>query len=201
MALNSKKLQSKSHDHDHDGPPAGSVMQLSHRIVYLSGAVSEDSISQVIATLVELANQDPTAPITLIVSTYGGSVDEMLSLYDVIKYLPCDVHTVGLGKVMSAGVLIVASGKKGTRSVGQNTRVMMHPISSGAQGTVFQIEAETKELVRMQLQLEKLLAQETGQTQSAVHAAMRKGHDHYFDANECIKFGIADTLISTKDGR
>lgn len=201
MAMSSKKLKSetstsnKSDDHDHS---PGYVMQLSHRMVYLAGAVSEETIGQVIASLIELANQDSKTPITLIVSTYGGAVDEMLSLYDVINHLPCPVHTVGLGKVMSAGVLILASGKKGERLVGQNTRVMIHPISAGTGGTVFQMSAQMGEIERMQALMERLLSNETGQTISAVAAAMRKGHDHFLDADESIKFGIADKLIASK---
>ena len=121
----------------------------SERIVYLSGDVNEHSISSVITTLLSLANQDSKTPINLIVSTYGGSVDEMFSLYDVMKFLPCPVHTVGLGKIMSAGVLLMSAGKKGKRSIGKNTRVMIHPISSGNFGSVIEMINEVDELKRM----------------------------------------------------
>ena len=107
------------------------------RIVYLHGEVSEHSIAIVIAQLLHLANLNRN-PIYLVVSTYGGSVDEMFSLYDILKFLPCPVHTVALGKVMSAGVLLLASGVKGKRLIGGSSRIMVHPISGGVMGNVFE---------------------------------------------------------------
>src|SRR4051812_38599097 len=85
-------------------------LQSNDRIVYLSGEVNEHTIANVIVQLLSMANQS-NKPIHLVVSTYGGSVDEMFSLYDAIKFLPCPVHTIGLGKIMSAGVLLLASGQ------------------------------------------------------------------------------------------
>jgi ATP-dependent Clp protease protease subunit len=109
----SKKNNSKSvNDYEHASGNHMPDKVIPERIIYLSGEVNEHSIAQVIAGIVILANQDNRAPITLLVSTYGGSVDEMFSLYDVIKHVSCPIHTIGLGKVMSAGVLLLASGKK-----------------------------------------------------------------------------------------
>src|SRR5271166_4169287 len=98
------------------------------RMVFLHGEVSENAIAQVIAQMLHLAHVG-NEPIHLILSTYGGSIDEMFSLYDTIKFLPCPVHTVALGKVMSAGVLLLAAGVKGKRMIGASARVMIHPVS------------------------------------------------------------------------
>ena len=46
------------------------------RIVFLHGDVTENAISVVIAQLLHLANVNHN-PIHLVVSTYGGSVDEL----------------------------------------------------------------------------------------------------------------------------
>lgn len=172
-------------------------MHLNERIVYLNGEVNEHSISQVIAGLIALANHDQSAPITLVVSTYGGSVDEMFSLYDIIKYIPCPVHTVGLGKVMSAGVLLLASGKKGARVIGRNARLMIHPISGGSGGNVFEVVNETKEHVRQQNLMEELLLQETKMTKAFLDKVMISGHDNYIMATEAIKLGIVDKIIGS----
>ena len=41
------------------------------------------------------------------VSTYGGSADDMASLVDIMDMVKkdCPIRTIGIGKVMSAGVL------------------------------------------------------------------------------------------------
>lgn len=165
------------------------------RIVFLSGDVNEHSISTIITQLISLANQNASAPIYLIISTYGGSVDEMFSLYDTIKFLPCPVHTVALGKVMSAGVLLLSSGTKGKRLIGKNARIMMHPVSNGVQGNVFQVINDAQETVRLQQLMVDSLIKETKMTKEQMQVIMQKGHDHYMTPAEAIKLGIVDKII------
>ena len=177
----------------------GSMLQLSERIVYLAGEVNEQSIAHVTATIIALANQDKTSPIKLIVSTYGGSVDEMFSLYDVMKYVPCPVHTIAIGKVMSAGVLLVAAGSKGNRLIGKSTRIMVHPISAGMEGTVFTMENEMAETRRMQALMEELMLAETKMSKAQLQAIMKKGHDTYITAKEAVKLGIVDAIFEPRE--
>lgn len=177
----------------------GSILQISERIVYLAGEVSEQSIAHVTATIIALANQDKTSPIKLIISTYGGSVDEMFSLYDVMKYVPCPVHTIAIGKVMSAGVLLAAAGTKGNRLVGKSTRIMIHPISAGCEGTVFTMESDMAETRRMQQLMEELLVAETKMTKAQLNLIMKKGHDTYLTAKEAVKLGIVDAIFEPRE--
>lgn len=168
------------------------------RIVFLSGDVNEHSISSIITQLMSLANQNTTLPIYLIISTYGGSVDEMFSLYDTIKFLPCPVHTVGLGKVMSAGVLLLSAGNKGKRLIGKNARIMMHPVSSGVSGNIFQIVNDTQETLRLQNSMVDSLMQETKMTLEQINEIMKKGYDYYMTPQDAIKYGIVDKIIGDK---
>jgi ATP-dependent Clp protease protease subunit len=169
---------------------------LSTRIVILHGDVNEHSISNVIIQLLHLAtiNHDP---INLIVSTYGGSVDEMFSLYDTIKFLPCEVHTVALGKVMSAGVLLLASGVKGKRMIGQSARIMIHPVSGGAYGNIFEMMNEGKEHKRLYDLMIEALIKETNLKKSEISKMMESGHDYYLTPEDAIKFGIVDKIIGS----
>lgn len=164
------------------------------RIVFLSGDVNEHSISSVITQVIGLANAS-AAPIHLIVSTYGGSVDEMFSLYDTMKFIPCPIVTVGLGKVMSAGVLLLASGEKGKRLIGKNARIMMHPVSGGSFGNVFEAINDARELQRMHILMVELLVKETTMTKDQVEKVMKAGHDQYITPVEAIKMGIVDKII------
>ena len=168
------------------------------RVVYLHSNVDENSISQVIATLIALANMNQESPIHLVVSTYGGAIDEMFALYDVIRMLPCPVRTIGVGKIMSAGVLLLASGEKGTRLIGETTRVMIHPVSNGAQGTVFEVANEATEGVRLQRLLVETLASETKMSVKKVESLMKLGYDRYVLPKEAIELGIVDKVMRTK---
>ena len=167
------------------------------RIVVLHGEVSEESISLVVAQLLVYASQSHK-PISLIISTYGGSVDEMFTLYDTIKFLPCPVHTIALGKVMSAGVLLLASGVKGKRMIGRNARIMIHPVSGGHQGNVFEVMNDTKEHKRLQDQMVSAIVKETKCPREDIEKIMTAGHDYYLLPEQAIKLGIVDKIIGDK---
>lgn len=166
----------------------------SSRLVVLHGDVNESSISMVVAQMLHLASQNHK-PIHLVISTYGGSVDEMFTLYDTIKFLPCPVHTIALGKVMSAGVLLLASGEKGKRMIGKSARIMIHPVSGGAMGNVFEVMNDTKEQKRLQDQMVTAIVKETKASKKQIEEIMKTGHDVYLLPDEAIKLGIVDKII------
>lgn len=177
------------------GADASAIMMQHERIVFLSGDVNEHSIASVQAQLIALANYNSTLPIRLIVSTYGGSVDEMFSLYDTIQLIKCPVYTIGLGKVMSAGVLLLASGVKGKRLIGRHARVMMHPISGGSGGNVFEVINDANEHKRLQDAMVTALQSETGMKRALIEKIMSVGHDYYITAEKAVELGIVDSLI------
>jgi len=168
------------------------------RLVVLHGEVNEHSISNVIVQLLHLANQNHR-PIHLVISTYGGSVDEMFSLYDTIKFLPCPVHTIALGKVMSAGVLLLASGVKGKRMIGSSARIMIHPISGGVLGNVFEAMNEMKEFERLQALMVSALMNETQMKKEEIDKLMKAGHDFFLTPQQAVKVGIVDKIIGNKN--
>lgn len=195
MGRSTSEARSKQSHEDIEG-----IQQLlapqadSSRLVFLHGDVTEHSIANVIAQLLHLANTS-RSPIHLVVSTYGGSVDEMFSLYDTIKFLPCPVHTVALGKVMSAGVLLLASGVKGKRLVGASARIMVHSVIGGSYGNVFELENHTQEQRRMHDLMVCSLVKETKMTRKQVEAMMSKKVDCYIGAEEAVRLGIVDRII------
>lgn len=164
------------------------------RNVFLHGLVDEGSVANVIAQMLYLAESNNN-PIHLIVSTYGGSIDEMFSLYDTIKFLPCPVHTIGLGKVMSAGVLLLAAGAKGKRLMGGRSRIMMHSVSGGIYGNIFEVENETNEHRRLHNLMVNMLVTETKMSKKQVESIMDPKVDRYLTPEEAIKLGIADKII------
>ena len=174
------------------------VSSLAHgaddRLVVLHGEVNEHSISSVIVQLLHLANQNHK-PIHLVISTYGGSVDEMFSLYDTIKFLPCDVYTIALGQVMSAGVLLLASGVKGKRMIGRSARIMIHPISGGVLGNVFEAMNEMKEFERLHELMVTALMSETKMKKENIDKLMKAGHDFFLTPQQAVEMGIVDKII------
>ena len=136
-------------------------------------------------------------PIKLLISTPGGSASDMLSVYDAIRMVKplCDVETVGLGKVMSAGVLLLAAGSKGHRKIGENCRVIIHGVAAGAGGHVSTLENELEEIKYTQEQYIKLLARETDITVSYIKKLINRKINVYLTAAEAVELGIADEVV------
>jgi len=170
-------------------------LQDEDRMIYLAGDVNEITITNVIAQLFSFAKKDSQKPIYIVISTYGGSVDEMFSLYDAIKFVNAPVYTIGIGKIMSAGVLLLTSGEKTKRLIGKNARIMIHPIFGGSLGNVFEQQNELNEMKRMQKQLNECLANETGKSIKEIENLMKSRMDTYLTPEEAINFGIVDNLI------
>ena len=136
-------------------------------------------------------------PIDFIISSHGGLAADMFSVYDVIRELrdKTPIHTKGLGKVMSAGVLLLASGTKGERRIGRYCRVMIHGVMAGQHGYLADVENEFKETRAIQRMYVKALAEETNMSEAYVRKLMNKKTNVYLDAEEAVKLGIADIIF------
>ena len=148
----------------------------------------EDENSEIIETY---------QPIDFIISSHGGLAADMFSVYDVIRDLRdrTPIHTKGLGKVMSAGVLLLASGTKGERRIGKYCRVMIHGVMAGQHGYLADVENEFKETRAIQRMYVKALSDETNMSETYVRKLMNKKTNVYLDAEEAVKLGIADIIL------
>ena len=136
-------------------------------------------------------------PIDFFISTFGGLATEMFSVYDTIRSLRdlTPIHTHGLGKVMSAGVLLLASGTKGERRIGKHCRVMIHGVVAGTHGHIADVENEFAETKFTQKMYIKALAEETNMTEKQIKKMVDRKTNVYIDAEEAVKLGIADIIV------
>jgi len=136
-------------------------------------------------------------PIDFIVSTEGGSVTDMFAVYDCMRDVrkECEINTFGLGKVMSAGILLLAGGTQGKRRVGRNCRLMLHAVLGGHYGSLKELEVDIREVRWYQTRFAKALEAETKMDEKEIKAIFRKKTDTYFDAEQAVKWGIADEIV------
>jgi len=136
-------------------------------------------------------------PFDFYVSSHGGSAVEMFSLYDVMRQIrqTMPIHTIGLGKVMSAGTLLLASGTKGERRIGRFCRVMIHGVISGQHGHLADIENEFDEAKMTQKMYIEALAEETNMTERYIRNLIKKKSNVYLSAQEAVDLGLADIII------
>ena len=99
------------------------------RIIGIFGDVDEEKVTETAHSFLYMnemnrltKNEKDRRPIEFYISTYGANADDMFALYDIMRQVreETEIHTIGMGKVMSAGVLLLAGGTKCKRKIGKN---------------------------------------------------------------------------------
>ena len=175
------------------------------RKVGLYGHIDEEKCAEAVYHLLTFYEKsrkvtDPEEapdPVELVLSTWGGSAADMFAVYDTMRLVgnELEIETLGLGKVMSAGVILLAAGAKGKRRVGRHCRIMLHSVVSGHSGELFNLENELEEAQHTQTSYIKALAHETDMTEKYIKRLLGKKINVYLTAEEAVELGIADEVI------
>ena len=158
------------------------VAELVHALLYLDG-------------LNKVRKEDK--PIGFYVCTYGGSADDMFALYDVMRQVreSTEIHTIGMGKVMSAGVLLLAAGTKGKRKIGKYCRVMIHSVVGGSHGSLPNLANEMEAMQQIQKDYIDALVAETSMSKKDLKKLLERKVNVYLSEEEAVELGIADIII------
>ena len=96
---------------------------------------------------------------------------------------------------MSAGFLILASGKQGERYVGKNTGIMNHQHSDTMESKMHDMKAQMKENTNCEQRCMQILRDATGYSLSDVRKKFNNPSDQYFTAKQLIDLKIADHIL------
>ena len=136
-------------------------------------------------------------PIEIVISTNGGSADDMFAIYDTMRMTreEVEIETIGLGKVMSAGTLLLAAGTKGKRRLGKHCRVMIHAVNGGQVGDLHNLQNELEQTVSLQDSYIQALSHETKMTKRQIQTLINRKVNVYLSAEEAIEKGLADEVL------
>ena len=165
-------------------------------MIKLYGPVSEEKCEEVVDTMLKYTYSGGDL-IQFIISTHGGLASEMFSVYDIMRSCreDCVIATLGIGKVMSAGVLLLAAGTPGSRQIGENCQVMIHGLKAEQGGSISTMESDLENLSKLQERYIKVLSRETNMSKRYIKKLFNKKLDVYFSAEEAVELGIADEII------
>ena len=127
-----------------EGQPFG-IEDEEEPLLGLVGEITESAAQQIALMMLAFNGGGilrPQAPdekeedIEFFISSSGGSLTEMFTIYDLMELVKRrrDIATFGYGKIASAAVPILAAGTKGKRYIAKNSRVMLHHCSSNIGG-------------------------------------------------------------------
>jgi ATP-dependent Clp protease protease subunit len=187
---------------------SGMADEMESRTMLLQGSVDEEKAGEIISGFLALADLKPPRqnlkkgempydPIKMYISTYGGSADEMFAIFDIMEHCKksCHIETVGLGKVMSAGTLLLAAGTKGKRKITKNCRVMLHQVSAGTFGPLFNMTTEIDAIQSLQEQYINAMVSCTNLSKRKLKSLLNERVNVYLTAEEAVEYGLADEII------
>lgn len=164
-----------------------------NRTVYITGEITDETATVVISQLRYLSDKSDD-DIVIVINSQGGSVTAGLAIYDVIKYLKCDVITVGAGIAASMGAFLLASGSRGKRYALQHCEIMIHQPLGGMHGQVTDIKIHAERIIRIKQVLNKLLSESTGQPIDIIEKDTER--DFFMNAEKSLEYGIIDRIIN-----
>lgn len=169
---------------------------LKDRIIFLGEEVNETTASLVVAQLLFLESEDPGKDIHLYINSPGGMVTAGLAIYDTMQYIKCDVSTICIGMAASMGAFLLAGGAKGKRLALPNAEIMIHQPSGGAKGQATEIQIAAENILKTKKKLNEILAANTGKPYDVIAADTER--DHYMSAQEAMKYGLIDNVITSR---
>ena len=162
------------------------------RIVYFTGVVNDDTCNTAVAQLLYLASVDER-DISMYINSPGGSVVDGLGLVDTMDYISCDVSTLCIGMAASMGSVLLSNGAKGKRFVLPHSRVMIHQVSSGAQGVLKDLEIELEQTRRCKQDIYKILSKNTGKPFDEIEKDCDR--NYWLIGKEAVDYGIVDKVL------
>ena len=166
---------------------------LEERVIFLTGAVTNDAASSIVAQLCFLEHDNPEKDIHLYINSPGGLISAGMAIYDTMQYIRSDVSTMCIGEAASMGALLLAAGAPGKRFALPNSRMMIHQPLSGYEGQASDIDIHAREVLRLKANLQRILAHHTGQDEEII--ARDTDRDNFMSASDAVEYGLIDEIL------
>ena len=168
---------------------------LEQRKIFLWGAVTDESAKDLTEKLLFLEADDRGKEITFYINSPGGSITAGMAIYDTMQLITSPITVVVTGMAASMGSILLSGAKKGRRLLYPHSRVLIHqPLISGRMiGPASDINIQAKEMEKLRLELNHILANASGQPIERINRDTDR--DFYLNAQEAIEYGLADRIV------
>jgi ATP-dependent Clp protease protease subunit len=179
------------------------------RIIFLNRPLTDSIANSIVSSMLYLESQDQTKPIYLYINSLGDPVDAGMAnpaaglmsvgagmaIYDTMRHIKSQVHTICMGQAVGMATLLLSSGEAGLRtSLPHATIVLNHPrVASRGQAT--DIEINAREVLKKQKTMLEILAENTGQPLEK----LERDTDRilYMTPYEAKDYGLIDRVLES----
>ena len=169
---------------------------LKERIIFLGTPIEDTVSSVIIAQLLFLEAENSEKDIFLYINSPGGIITSGMGIYDTMNYIKPDVATICMGQAASMGAFLLSGGAKGKRSALPNARIMIHQPLGGAEGQASDIKIQADEILRLRMNLNKILAKNTKQTLKKIEKDTDR--NFFMSADQAKNYGLIDTILNER---
>ncbi len=166
---------------------------LKDRIIILGSPVDDYVANIKVAEFLYLQSVDPHKDIQFYVNSPGGGVTAGMAIYDTMQMISCDIRTFCIGQAASLGALLIAAGTKGKRYALPHSRLMIHQVIGGTEGTAADIGIQAEEIMRNHALLNEIIAKHTGKSIKDVEKDTDR--DYFMTPEEAVKYGLVDEVL------
>lgn len=200
LRLNDEDEDEQEHDEEHggrdgDGDRALASRFLKSRSVLLSGEINKQIAERVIKQLI-LLEEDGEDPIRVFIDSPGGDADAGYAIFDMLRFITPPVVTIGMGLVASAAAIVLLAASTERRVALPNSHYLIHQPLSGIRGVATEIEIHARELEKLRLKINQMIASETGQSIEKVEQDTDR--DYWLSAEEAQEYGLVSRVIASR---
>jgi ATP-dependent Clp protease protease subunit len=171
---------------------------LKDNVIFLGTPIDDQIANLIIAQMLFLESENPDKDISFYINSPGGVTSAGFAIYDTMQYVKPDVSTICIGQAASMAAVLMAAGAPGKRYALPNSRFLIHqPWTTGLQGQTADIEIHAKDMLKLRDQINKVLAQHTGQSIEKI--AKDTDRDYILEADDARKYGLVDAIYHRRD--
>ncbi len=167
---------------------------LEARTIMITRPITDKLAEKIYTQLAVLENLDESKPITVIINSPGGHADSGFGIYDMLRFCKCPIRSVVAGMCASAAVPPFVAGEKGQRYSLPNSRFLLHQPSTKARGDASDILITSKEINKLKVKYNEIMAEATGQTAEKI--AEDADRDFWLSPAEAVEYGLVDKVIT-----
>jgi ATP-dependent Clp protease protease subunit len=167
---------------------------LKEHIIFIGTPIDDHVANLAIAQMLFLQAEDPEKDIQIYINSPGGSITAGFAIYDTMQFVKPDVVTTCVGQAASIAAVLLVGGAPKKRFALPNARILIHqPWMSGLGGQATDIDLHAKEILRMRMVINKLIAQHSGQNLTRIEKDVER--DFIMNPEQAKEYGMIDEII------
>ena len=180
------------------------LIKNTNRDILLAGEVDTGNVKTVINQILQINREDEEnrylygewleiKPISLYLSSFGGSLYDGLALIDLMRTSKTPINTYCLGMGMSMGLWIFIHGNK--RYIGERATLMYHDISFWSDNSLEYVKDDLAQLEKMRNLSYSDFELLTNVPIEKLKEVIAYRKEWYLNAHEAIQYEIADGIL------